>query len=233
MEQAYIETISQSDLFSGFSRDELELILPSLNARIREVPKNVVLVKYGSVNQYLYIVLHGEMKIHLDSYLNRDNIIARLVASDSFGHAYCLLGVPTLLGLVAIKDSVVLEIDSACMPALREKAPSAHIKLTQNMLRACSVKIITFTKKLHYMHIKTLRGKLSSYLIDIYHATGTTRFRLPLTQSELADYLCASRASMLRELAKLKEEQIISYHRSEFVILNTERLREYGEDIHI
>lgn len=56
---------------------------------------------------------------------------------------------------------------------------------------------------------RTLRNKLISYFEYCRKRKNSTTFHLPMTFTELADYLAVDRSSMMREIGKMKEDNII------------------------
>jgi CRP/FNR family transcriptional regulator, anaerobic regulatory protein len=55
----------------------------------------------------------------------------------------------------------------------------------------------------------TLRNKLISYFDYCRKQTQSTSFTLPISLSDLADYLAVDRSAMMRELGKMRDEKII------------------------
>jgi CRP-like cAMP-binding protein len=66
----------------------------------------------------------------------------------------------------------------------------------------------------------TLRNKLLSYFDYCKKSTQSTRFILPLTLTDLADYLAVDRSAMMRELGKMREEKIIQSNGRNITILD-------------
>ena len=57
---------------------------------------------------------------------------------------------------------------------------------------------------------KTVRQKLVSYFEYLAEKTGSRRFETELSLSQLANYLCVDRTSLMRELRLMREERLIS-----------------------
>ena len=65
---------------------------------------------------------------------------------------------------------------------------------------------------------KTLREKILAYLSIQAQVQGNRYFEIPLGRVELAEYLCADRSALTRELAKMKEDGLIDYDKNCFRI---------------
>jgi len=59
-----------------------------------------------------------------------------------------------------------------------------------------------------------------TYLSDYSERTGKTKFKIPFSRNELADYLSVDRSAMSRELSRLRDEGYLEYHKNEFILMN-------------
>jgi CRP-like cAMP-binding protein len=55
--------------------------------------------------------------------------------------------------------------------------------------------------------------------MDYSEKVGNSKFRIPFSRNELADYLSVDRSAMSRELGKLRDQGYIWFNRNEFEIL--------------
>lgn len=83
--------------------------------------------------------------------------------------------------------------------------------------------------KVELLTIKSIRGKISAYLLRQYAKAGTSLLELPLNRNELADYLNVSRPSLSREMCKMRDEGISSFHLSTTKIINMDALADMIE----
>ena len=63
---------------------------------------------------------------------------------------------------------------------------------------------------------KTLREKIMVYLRQQAKEQGSSSFTITLGRMELADYLCADRSALTRELSSMKREGLIDYQKNTF-----------------
>ena len=87
------------------------------------------------------------------------------------------------------------------------------------MVRIIARKNLELMRKIEVVSKKTLREKILAYLSIQSQSQGTNRFEIPLGRVEWAEYLCADRSALTRELAKMKEEGLIEFQRNTFEIL--------------
>ena len=110
-----------------------------------------------------------------------------------------------------------------------EKVCGMHKQLIMNMLRIISGKALALNRKLEYLSIKSMRGKISAFLLEEYRKSGRTTFVLPLKRNEMADFLNVSRPSMSREMGRMQDEGIIEFHQASVKIKDLETLKGMAE----
>jgi CRP-like cAMP-binding protein len=75
-------------------------------------------------------------------------------------------------------------------------------------------------KKIEYLSAKSIRSRVTNYLLDIYRISGDTTFTIPMKRHELADYLSIPRPSLSRELGLMRDDGIIEFDGSSVKIKN-------------
>ena len=70
-----------------------------------------------------------------------------------------------------------------------------------------------------------VRERALVYLTMQAGKKGTSRFRLPFTREELADFLCVNRSALSHELGKMEREGLIRFRKNEFTLLSEGRDR--------
>ncbi len=97
-----------------------------------------------------------------------------------------------------------------------EKRCDKHIRLIDSM-------ILTMARRAQ-LHVEVLgkrsiRGKLLSFFYHISQARDSRSVVLPLSLSDLADYISADRSAMMREIKKLNDEKVIVSRANKVTIL--------------
>lgn len=78
------------------------------------------------------------------------------------------------------------------------------------MLQLMGNKVVMLTEKVDILSHRSIRGKLMSYFRIQSTKTGELSFSLPFSLLKLANYLCIDRSAMMREIKKMKEEELIA-----------------------
>ena len=68
---------------------------------------------------------------------------------------------------------------------------------------------------------KTLREKIATYLLQQAGKQNSAYFDVPLGRVQLAEYLCADRSALTRELSIMRDEGLIEYDKNSFHILKS------------
>jgi CRP-like cAMP-binding protein len=75
--------------------------------------------------------------------------------------------------------------------------------------------------KVDILSKKTLREKISTYLLQEAGKQNNPYFDITLGRVQLAEYLCADRSALTRELNKMRNEGLIDYDKNSFHILKS------------
>ena len=93
-----------------------------------------------------------------------------------------------------------------------------HHRLIENAVKLMASKNIELVQKLEIISKKTLREKILTYLSIIANNSGSY-FKTDMNRSDLADYLCADRSALSRELSKMKQDGLIDFDKNTFRLL--------------
>ena len=109
----------------------------------------------------------------------------------------------------AVKNTQFLVLPFQKVLHICTNACPFHHQLIENMLHLMADKNAQLLTKLEVVSKKKLRKKLLTYFSFQSEQAGSQTFTIPLTRTQLADYLCADRTAVARELAHMKDEGLI------------------------
>jgi len=96
--------------------------------------------------------------------------------------------------------------------------------LLKNFLKLNSNMIVFMSQKLQMISIKSIKGKLSLYLLE--NTTEENRsFVLKRNRTQLAEYFGVQRPSLARTIAELVEQEIIAIDKREVTVLKRDELK--------
>ncbi|HWQ43751.1 MAG TPA: Crp/Fnr family transcriptional regulator [Desulfosporosinus sp.] len=218
--------MSRTDLFYGIEKEDIRTMLNCLKPRVCSYNKNEYIVTGGDVYESLGIMLKGEATVIKENAVGNRIVMTLLKQGDIFGEIIAFSSQLTWPATVQAQEicevlffprgGIVSECDRMC---------PWHRSLIRNFLRIISERALMLNKKIEYLTIKSMRGKISTYLLEQYKRTGDENITLPLNRNELSDFLNVSRPSMSREMCKMRNEGVIDFHLTAFRILDLEALK--------
>lgn len=227
MVENYINTMLKTPLFQSFDYDTLKGMIICLQMRIKHYEKGENIVYKGQPFQHIGVLVEGETAVIKENVLGQRNIIELLNIGDVFGEmAAFSKRAEWYFTVQAQKTSKIIFIPKGRIIGECDKLCHCHRVLIENFLSVLSERGLYLDKKIEYLTIKSISGKICSYLFDQYQLNDKTSFDIPLNRNELADFLNVSRPTLSRELAKLKEQNIIDFYLNTFRIIDTDILKD-------
>ncbi|MDK2865787.1 MAG: hypothetical protein PWP38_102 [Clostridiales bacterium] len=222
-----LRTLQGTPIFEGIAAMEITDMLGCLNPRIYAYEKGETIATYEDAFLGLGIVLEGIVLVAKESLAGNRMIMSVLRQGDMFGEMACFSPNPKWpANISAQTESNILFISPERVISQCEHLCSGHQQLIRNLLRIMSTKAMLLNRKVDYLTLKTLRGKLCAFLMEEHRRCGSMLFMLQMNRDEIADFLNVTRPSVSRELGKMRDEGLIDYHKATFKILDYEKLRE-------
>lgn len=215
----YLQLLKHSKLFQGISETEIETMLSCLSAVTCSYEKGEFVFRQGEQITGIAVLLSGCVHIQKEDYWGNLSILNEITEGEVFGEVYACLGNEELLNhAVAVKPSVVLFMDVNRVLTVCPSACRFHGLLIRNLLNVMASKNKMLTQKLQHMSQRTTREKLLSYLSEQSLKAGSPSFTIPFNRQQLADFLAVDRSAMSNELGKMRDEGLLQFDRSHFVL---------------
>lgn len=185
---------------------------------VRKFKKNEIITTYLLKRNQMHILLKGEAYLARYDREGNRRIIYYLKKNDIFGEAFYKIHTNRELFVVAKKDCEVLflpydNIENCNMDCM------FHISLLKNLPDLILHRVSDINYRTELLANKTIKEKLLSYLYNLSVELGTKTFEIPVSLSELADYLVIDRTAMMKQFKKLVEEGIIKKNKNRIVLL--------------
>ncbi|MCI8664858.1 MAG: Crp/Fnr family transcriptional regulator [Hungatella sp.] len=213
-----LDLISNTVLFRGCPKEDIEAMARHLNFRTNQYKKGNVVFHSGEIITDAGLVLSGTIQIeHTDLWGNK-SILGITDAGGVFGEAYaCIPSQPLLIDVTANTDCRILLIS---IPGLFSPCPvcQSQRQVIQNLLIISAQKNLRLSERSLDTSPKTIRGRLLSYFSRQISLQGTSTVTIPFDRQQLADYLNLDRSALSKELGKMKREHLIQYHKNVFQI---------------
>lgn len=222
----YAQRISGTSLFQGIEVKEITAMLNCLKPRLCSYNKNDYIVSGGEIYENVGIILKGAATVSKENAAGNRIVMTLLKQGDLFGEIIVFSSQMTWPATVQAQENCdVLFLPRGKIVGDCERICPSHRLLIQNFLKILSEKALLLNQKVEYLTIKSMRGKISTYLLEQSQKSGKTTFSLPLNRNELSDFFNVSRPSMSREMCKMRAEGVIDFHLTTFKILDLEALK--------
>ena len=210
----------RSPLFAGIGSEDMEGILGCIGYHVREYAKGEIIAFEEETINHVGVVMEGAVDMVKEDVWGNRTMLLRSYREDIFGETFaCGEDSLSVVTFVAAQDCRVLFLSFCRVMHTCTHACVFHQTLIENMVRIIARKNRELMRKVEVVSKKTLREKILAYLSIQSQSQGKKQFEIPLGRVEWAEYLCADRSALTRELAKMKEEGLIDYQKNQFEIL--------------
>ncbi len=173
----------------------------------------------------LYIVESGHVRIFLPSEGGEELTVDMAGPGEVFGELAVLDGGPRSASAEAVEPTVMFTLtrhDFRHEVARTPQLATAVIELLSRRLR----RVTEYAESLAFLD---LRGRLARVLLEMAERSGAVadgvEIDFPLTQTELATMIGATRERVNRALAAFRSQAIVEIHGKKLVLRDTQRLR--------
>ncbi len=212
MYDEWINVINASALFRGISSEALDTMLGCLKPRIKSYKQREMITVSGQPFDSIGLIVCGRVALTRETLSGNRIMLEILHAGNIFGEVTSFSSNKVWpVTVIATEDSKVLFLAPDKILGNCANICASHTTLIMNTLNVLSTRALSLNKKIEYLSAKTVRGKISSYLLDISRLFGTPVFTLPMKRHELAEYLGMPRPSLSREMGLMRDEGIIEF----------------------
>lgn len=196
-------------IFNGIAQEDIDKMLKCFETRTANFKKGSTILTFIGNISIVGIVLKGEASLIRYDYSGNKTLIEHLGPNSMFGERFSNYNADELL-VEATKDCTILFMDYCHITKRCKKACPFHSKLVENVLEILSSKIIIANERAEILAKKTIREKLLAYFEMTSKRKLSKSFIMPITFTDLADYIGVDRSAMQRELKNLKDEGFIT-----------------------
>jgi CRP/FNR family transcriptional regulator, cyclic AMP receptor protein len=219
-----VEALGRCPLFSGLGLESRQAIAQTL--RTRRFRKGEVLFHEGDPGDSLFIVASGAVKVVVPSEDGDEAILATLRRGDFLGELALLDGAPRSAGAIALEATETLTLPRSRFSALVASEPA----IRDALLSALAGELRRLTAHVAELHFLDMTGRLAARLArlaeenGVRDADGSIRLDAPLTQSDLAAMIGATRQSVNKLLGEFMAEGWLRLDRDTIVIPDLDAL---------
>lgn len=222
MSAAHYTDISQLPLFNGIDPGDCVLLFDCLGCRIRRFKKDEHIRLDRDLESNVGSILEGGVRAYMEDIWGNHTLVSYMRKGDILGENIAILkkeGEKQSLDFLSAAPTRILFVPVKRLLHPCKNACRFHHRLTYNLYSLISEKNHSLMEKIYVTSRSSVREKILTYLSLESRRNGSASFRIPLSRTEMAEYLCINRSAMSRELTALKAEGIIDFEKDLFMIL--------------
>ncbi len=199
--------------------DEQELVDMQFGFRRSSFSKGAIIFRSGQIVSELGIVVKGSVNIESLDLSGSKAILSNIGSSQIFAETYAFCHEPMMVDAIAGKDCEILFVNIQALLKENNSNRSWYAKLLKNLLNIAAHKNLTLSNRIFCTAPKTIRGRLLTYLANLSAKQKSQSLTLPFNRQQLADYLNLDRSALSKELGKMRNEGLISFHKNAITLL--------------
>lgn len=211
----YLYILKLTDLFNGFSNEELLDLFNTSNSFISKYPKDSIIHFESEKCKYWEVILKGE--VHVQKIDKKGNIltITEFNVGENIGGNLLFSKFPYYpMSVIAKSNTEILRISKDFILQLCQRNQNFLVEF----LTCISDKTIILTNKIKSISMKSIRDSIIEFLNYEYYSQKTKNIKLNMTKKELAERLGIQRTSLSRELNKMKKDGLVDYNAQSITI---------------
>lgn len=209
-----------SPLFDGISTQDKDTMLSCIGYHIGKFQKGEIVAFEEAHIHHIGIVLSGAVDMVKEDLWGNRTMLVRMRTNELFGETFaCGDDNISVVTFLVSEDAEILFLPFHRVMHSCTMACVFHHQLIENMVHIIANKNRDLMRKVEVISKRTLREKILAYLSIQAQMQHTRYFEIPLGRVEWAEYLCADRSALTRELAKMKDDGLIDYDKNCFRIL--------------
>lgn len=177
--------------------------------QIKKVEKNNTITTYIKNRNQIYILASGKADLIKYDVNGNKTIIETLNENDIFGEVFFPITSNNELFVVAKENCEVISFTFDDIIKKCNRTCKFHETLKTSLLNLIINKIVTQNIRIELLTKRSIREKLKSYFSSLSNNFSIKTFSIPISYTDLADYLSIDRSAMMRELKALQDDNII------------------------
>ena len=207
-------------LFDGLNELQIKNLLLSLNAKEIKYASGEEICSYNKTPNVFGIIINGKAHVKKLDVDGNFFILETLTKNNVFSDALSYLATDlNYISVYALETTTVLFLDSSVIFNREQVANEQRLTFINNLLLYIIEKSKTLAKRIEILSNKSIKDKLLSYFSLLAKNNNSNTFTVPMSYTNLAQYLCVDRSAMMREIKKLNDDGFIKSTKREVTII--------------
>lgn len=207
--RSYDLGLQELPFFQGLKPEEVEHFIEAVGAVVKRYERGMRILQVYEKNDRIGILAEGEALVIAEDRFGNESVGHRLERGALFGCTSAILpeyANPTAID--AVSDVLVLWVPYAALLSAGTRLGRIHGIVMRNLLVAFSRKNILMVQRMELLSQKTLRDRLTLYLLQRSKRQHSKRVKVP-GRVQLAKELECNRSALTREIGLMKAAGIL------------------------
>lgn len=218
--QLNVHQLIQLPLFTGIRKEDLPAMLTCLGNFQKHYKKGEIILLESNQVRSVGIILSGSVHMIKEDAEGHHTLLVTMKEGEVFGESFsCGSQLDAWVSFMAAASCDILFLPFYKVIHSCKMTCTFHHRLIENMVRLIGDKNVQLMHKIDVISRKTLREKILTYLQQESMRQNSRQFTIPFGRQELAEYLCADRSALTRELSSMQKDGLIFYDKNTFKLL--------------
>ena len=207
-----------TNLFENINDKNIEKLKRILKANTISYKKNVNVLSNVNRDNFIAIIDTGSVQLVFNDYDGNKTILEEITTGQIFGS----LTVPIHseeITCITKEDTQITYIEYNEITNDEIIKTDFYIIFIKNLIKLLSQQVSTKNNRIELLTKRSTRDKLLEYFRMQSQEKGNKTFTIPMTFTELANYISVDRSAMSREISYLKEEGFIKTNGKKITLL--------------
>lgn len=207
-------------LFDGLNELQVKNLLLSLNAKEIKYASGEEICSYNKTPNVCGVIINGKAHVKKLDVDGNFFILETLTKNSLFSDTLSYLATDlNYISVYALETTTVLFLDSSAIFNNERSATEERLTFINNLMLYVIEKSKILAKRIEILSNKSIKDKLLSYFSLLASSNNSNSFTVPMSYTNLAQYLCVDRSAMMRELKKLNDKGHIKSTKRQVTII--------------
>lgn len=200
------------------SLNDSEISIVAARSSLQRYERKERIVKQGSFTETMYFVMLGSAHVIMEDSLRRQAIVATLNPGDYFGEMSLIDHEPHVASVIATKPTEILAVENSVFSQFLPSRQSVAAHLMRTLVR----RLRLANRNIESLSLLDVRGRVARALLNfaVDDGYGNLRIRDPISSTDLAKMIGASREAVGRVLSDLEARGLIKTESGGTILLH-------------
>lgn len=229
-----IKSLKNHPLFFRIEENDIQVLLRCFHFQRKNYKKDEYIILEGDSIQFIGVILHGTILMEKNDLYGNKYFFTELRERELFAEPFMGTFIQnSTVNYRAMTNCSILIFPYKLIWKTCSENCYFHSIFIENLMNLLALKTRILLAKIEIISKKSIRDRILTFLnmirtdqdiIGFHNIVQPINLKenevfIPLNNTEIAEYLCVNRSALVRELSKMKVENIISIKNNIFYLL--------------